>query len=103
MTLPSISRALKTARGAVFAPRDADAGPGLFDSRTPLLLTMYKKEKSSTSCEVELFGDPYGNRTSIILQISFNAIRTNDNFITGMDFIKGYFYICVVQSVVLFI
>ena len=34
MTLPSISRALKTARGAVFAPRDADAGPGLFDSRT---------------------------------------------------------------------
>lgn len=50
-----------------------------------------------------LFGDPYGNRTSIILQISFNAIRTNDNFITGMDFIKGYFYICVVQSVVLFI
>ena len=48
-------------------------------------------------------GDLYGNRTSIILQISFNAIRTNDNFITGMDFIKGYFYICVVQSVVLFI
>ena len=44
-----------------------------------------------------------GYRTSIILQISFNAIRTNDNFITGMDFIKGYFYICVVQSVVLFI
>lgn len=39
----------------------------------------------------------------MILQISFNAIRTNDNFITGMDFIKGYFYICVVQSVVLFI
>ena len=67
MTLPSISRALKTARGAVFAPRDADAGPGLFDSRTPLLLTMYnkKKEKSSTSCEVELFGDPYGNRTHV--------------------------------------
>lgn len=52
---------------------------------------------------LRLFGDPYGNRTSIILQISFNAIRTNDNFITGMDFIKGYFYICVVQSVVLFI
>lgn len=51
----------------------------------------------------DYFGDPYGNRTSIILQISFNAIRTNDNFITGMDFIKGYFYICVVQSVVLFI
>ena len=52
--------------------------------------------------------DPYTNGwsrggTSIILQISFNAIRTNDNFITGMDFIKGYFYICVVQSVVLFI
>ena len=47
MTLPSISRALKTARGAVFAPRDADAGPGLFDSRTPLLLTMYNKKKKA--------------------------------------------------------
>ena len=103
MTLPSISRALKTARGAVFAPRDADAGPGLFDSRTGHLLKSVYKEKSTTSNEVVLFGDPYGNRTSIILQISFNAIRTNDNFITGMDFIKGYFYICVVQSVVLFI
>lgn len=67
------------------------------------LLKSAYKEKSTTSNEVVLFGDPYGNRTSIILQISFNAIRTNDNFITGMDFIKGYFYICVVQSVVLFI
>lgn len=67
------------------------------------LLKNAYKEKSTTSNEVVLFGDPYGNRTSIILQISFNAIRTNDNFITGMDFIKGYFYICVVQSVVLFI
>ena len=47
MTLPSISLALKTARGAVFAPRDADAGPGLFDSRTPLLLTMYNKKKKA--------------------------------------------------------
>ena len=47
VTLPSISRALKTARGAVFAPRDADAGPGLFDSRTPLLLTMYNKKKKA--------------------------------------------------------
>ena len=80
----------------------------LFDSRMGhiyarhLLKSKYK-EKSTTSNEVVLFGDPYGNRTSIILQISFNAIRTNDNFITGMDFIKGYFYICVVQSVVLFI
>ena len=33
-----ISRALKTARRAVFAPRYADAGPGLFDSRTGHLL-----------------------------------------------------------------
>ena len=47
MTLPSISRALKTARGAVFAPRDADAGPGLFDFRIPLLLTMYNKKKKA--------------------------------------------------------
>ena len=47
VTLPSISRALKTARGAVFAPRDADAGPGLFDSRTPQLLTMYNKKKKA--------------------------------------------------------
>lgn len=108
MTRTSISRALKTVRRTVFAPRDADAGRGLFDSRMGhhyarhLLKSKYK-EKSTTSSEVLLFGDPYGNRTSIILQISFNAIRTNDNFITGMDFIKGYFYICVVQSVVLFI
>ena len=29
-----ISPALKTPRRGVFAPRDADAGPGLFDSRT---------------------------------------------------------------------
>lgn len=69
----------------------------LFDSS-------YGNTKKLLNPEIEeLFGDPYGNRTSIILQISFNAIRTNDNFITGMDFIKGYFYICVVQSVVLFI
>ena len=42
-----ISRALKTARRAVFAPRYADAGPGLFDSRTPLLLNMYNKKKKA--------------------------------------------------------
>ena len=29
------------------SPRDADAGPGLFDSRTPLLLTMYNKKKKA--------------------------------------------------------
>ena len=146
MTLPSISRALKTVRRTVFAPRDADAelrlavtasgcapwaglafcdrcacSGFLFPPQAavasaagcsiPVWVTIYArhllkskyKEKSTTSNEVVLFGDPYGNRTSIILQISFNAIRTNDNFITGMDFIKGYFYICVVQSVVLFI
>ena len=65
--------------------------------------TRAKIQKKKALANAKLFGDPYGNRTSIILQISFNAIRTNDNFITGMDFIKGYFYICVVQSVVLFI
>ena len=42
-----ISPALKTARRAVFAPRYADAGPGLFDSRTPLLLNMYNKKKKA--------------------------------------------------------
>ena len=42
-----ISRALKTARRAVFAPRYADAGPGLFDFRTPLLLNMYNKKKKA--------------------------------------------------------
>ena len=42
-----ISRALKTARRAVFAPRYADAGPGLFDSHTPLLLNMYNKKKKA--------------------------------------------------------
>ena len=72
-----------------------------------VLLEAFKRKEAAAlgffSCATASFGDPYGNRTSIILQISFNAIRTNDNFITGMDFIKGYFYICVVQSVVLFI
>lgn len=33
MTRTGISRALKTVRRTVFAPRDADAGRGLFDSR----------------------------------------------------------------------
>ena len=109
MTRAGISRTLKTARGAVFAPRYAGRGARAFRFPhgspffTRHLLKNAYKEKSTTSNEVVLFGDPYGNRTSIILQISFNAIRTNDNFITGMDFIKGYFYICVVQSVVLFI
>ena len=108
MTLPSISRALKTARGAVFAPRDADAGLRLavtasgcapwaglafcdrcacFGFLFPpqaavssaagcsiparvtfcarhLLKSVYK-EKSTTSNEVVLFGDPYGNRTHV--------------------------------------
>ena len=42
-----ISPALKTARRAVFTPRYADAGPGLFDFRTPLLLHMYNKKKKA--------------------------------------------------------
>ena len=46
-TARGISPALKTARGAVFAPRYADAWPGLFDSRTPLLLNMYNKKKKA--------------------------------------------------------
>ena len=37
----------KNSPRAVFAPRDADAGPGLFDSHTPLLLTMYNKKKKA--------------------------------------------------------
>ena len=108
VTLPSISRALKTARGAVFAPRDADAGLRLavtasgcapwaglaFCDRCacsgflfppqaavasaagcsiPVRVTFYArhllksvyKEKSTTSNEVVLFGDPYGNRTHV--------------------------------------
>ena len=95
--------------GSLFPPQAAVASaagcsiPARVTFYARHLLKSVYKEKSTTSNEVVLFGDPYGNRTSIILQISFNAIRTNDNFITGMDFIKGYFYICVVQSVVLFI
>ena len=101
MTLPSISRALKTVRRAVFAPRDADAGLRLavtasgcapwaglaFCDRCacfgflfppqaavasaagcsiPVWVTIYArhllkskyKEKSTTSNEVVLFGDP---------------------------------------------
>lgn len=87
-----------------FGNVNIDIGGGRFDLATNYLASIGTtvSKKAAHRCGL-LFGDPYGNRTSIILQISFNAIRTNDNFITGMDFIKGYFYICVVQSVVLFI
>ena len=64
-----------------------------------LLKSVYK-EKSTTSNEVVLFGDPYGNRTYNILIYSFNEIHINDIFIMCMDFIKGFFNSCVVQSVV---
>ena len=47
MTRTSISRALKTVRRTVFAPRDADAGRGLFDSRTPLLTKRFKAKKKA--------------------------------------------------------
>ena len=110
VTRTGISRALKTARRAVFALRDADAGLRLavtasgcapwaglaFCDRCacfgflfppqaavasaagcsiPVRVTFYArhllkskyKEKSTTSNEVVLFGDPYGNR--IIIQI----------------------------------
>ena len=108
VTLPSLSRALKTVRRTVFAPRDADAGLRLavtasgcapwaglaFCDRCacfgflfppqaavasaagcsiPVWVTIYArhllkskyKEKSTTSNEVVLFGDPYGNRTHV--------------------------------------
>ena len=108
MTRTSISRALKTARRAVFRARDADAGLRLavtasgcapwaglaFYDRCacsgflfppqaavasaagcsiPVRVTIYArhllkskyKEKSTTSNEVVLFGDPYGNRTHV--------------------------------------
>ena len=128
MTLPSISRALKTARGAVFAPRDADAGLRLavtasgcapwaglaFCDRCacsgflfppqaavasaagcsiPVWVTIYArhllksvyKEKSTTSNEVVLFGDPYGNRTAGILRIYFNFLYYRVIFTAVME------------------
>ena len=77
VTIPSISRALKTVRRTVFAPRDADAGLRLAVTAAgcsiPVRVTIYArhllkskyKEKSTTSNEVVLFGDPYGNRTHV--------------------------------------
>ena len=108
VTRTAISRALKTVRRTVFAPRDADAGLRLavtasgcapwaglaFCDRCacsgflfppqaavasaagfsiPARVTFYArhllkskyKEKSTTSNEVVLFGDPYGNRTHV--------------------------------------
>lgn len=128
MTLPSISRALKTARGAVFAPGDADAGLRLavtasgcapwaglvFCDRCacsgflfppqaavasaagcsiPARVTFYArhllksvyKEKSTTSNEVVLFGDPYGNRTAGILRIYFNYLHYRRFFLAVME------------------
>ena len=110
MTRTSISRALKTVRRTVFAPRDADAGLRLavtasgcapwaglaFCDRCacfgflfppqaavasaagcsiPVWVTIYArqllkskyKEKSTTSNEVVLFGDPYGNLPGALL------------------------------------
>ena len=78
MTLPSISRALKTARGAVFAPRDADAGPGLFDSRTPLLLTMYNKKKK---------------KAQPLAKLSFLVTRT------GIELLGFFVYILIISII----
>ena len=128
MTLPSISRALKTARRTVFAPRDADAGLRLavtasgcapwaglaFCDRCacsgflfppqaavasaagcsiPVWVTIYArhllkskyKEKSTTSNEVVLFGDPYGNRTAEILSKYYNFLYYRRFFTAVME------------------
>ena len=128
MTLPSISRALKTVRRTVFAPRDADAGlrlavtasgcapwaglafcdrcacsGSLFPPQAavasaagfsiPVRVTIYArhllkskyKEKSTTSNEVVLFGDPYGNRTAGILRIYFNFLYYRVIFTAVME------------------
>ena len=128
MTLPSISRALKTVRRTVFAPRDADAwlrlavtasgcapwaglafcdrcacSGFLFPPQAavasaagcsiPVWVTIYArhllkskyKEKSTTSNEVVLFGDPYGNRTAGILRIYFNFLYYRVIFTAVME------------------
>ena len=66
-------------RRAVFAPRDADAGLRLAVTAAgfsiPVWVTIYArhllkskyKEKRTTSNEVVLFGDPYGNRIVIFM------------------------------------
>ena len=128
MTLPSISRALKTVRRTVFAPRDADAGLRLAvtasgcapwaglafcdrcacsgflfppqaavasaaGSSIPVRVTIYArhllkskyKEKSTTSNEVVLFGDPYGNRTAEILSKYYNFLYYRRFFLAVME------------------
>ena len=67
MTLPSISRALKTVRRTVFAPRYADAGPGLFSSPMVHLKAAASRKKGNKKTPCNLMqgvcGAPSGTRT----------------------------------------
>ena len=60
-----LSRALKTVRRTVFAPRYADAGPGLFSSpmvhQAPAFPENSNKKYPATSCEV-FCGAPCGSK-----------------------------------------
>ena len=49
------------------------------------LLKSKYKEKSTTSNEVVLFGDPYGNRTAGILRIYFNFLYYRVIFTAVME------------------
>ena len=67
VTRTSISRALKTVRRTVFAPRYANAGRGLFDSRTPLLTKRFKAKKKHShlwSCRYHAVYHHHRRRTS---------------------------------------
>ena len=50
------SRALKTVHWTVFAPRDADAGHGLFKSGLSFSSTVYHNKKDATPYKVASFG-----------------------------------------------
>ena len=54
-------------------------------SRARHLLKSVYKEKSTTSNEVVLFGDPYGNRTAEILSKYYNFLYYRRFFLAVME------------------
>ena len=77
--------------GFLFPPQAAVASaagcsiPGRVTIYARHLLKSKYKEKSTTSNEVVLFGDPYGNRTAGILRIYFNYLHYRRFFLAVME------------------
>ena len=77
--------------GFLFPPQAAVASAA--GCSIPVWVTIYArhllkskyKEKSTTSNEVVLFGDPYGNRTAGILRIYFNYLHYRRFFLAVME------------------